>query len=266
MQGGAKEAHGGFVLVGGSERIVGSSIGPPARNAAWRVNWRHSVFFYSAALCAAAFVRGSPRLCACLPCYLPRPTNSPTRFHTNTHPHPPSTYTPHASFSHNCRLSCDSQYPPKIKMAPGVDIQAFATSQLTLLDKELQAEREETALLTAGAAPITLQRAGLALLNLHVSAQRTGLGGKTILELGLDSAIGSGDLPEHGLRVGDIVAVAEQPKGGERKKEKEGMKLKGVDGVVTKVRRENVSVALDKEDAEAPAGSGRLWLYGSFRK
>ena len=63
------------------------------------------------------------------------------------------------------------------------------------------------------------------------------------------------------MRVGDIVALSEQPKGSERKKEKDGMKKSGVDGVVTKVRREFVAVALDKEEVEAPGG-GRLWLYG----
>ena len=140
------------------------------------------------------------------------------------------------------------------------DIQTFATSQLSLLEKELQAELAETQLLTSTYAPTTLQRAGLAVLNLHVASQRTGFGGKTVLELGLDPAVGSGELPEHGLRVGDICAVAEQPKGVERKKEREGMEKRGVEGVVTKVQKEAISMAVDKEDAEVPT-SGKLWLY-----
>lgn len=139
------------------------------------------------------------------------------------------------------------------------DISSFATSQLGLLDNELKAELAETQLLTSTHAPPTLQRAGLAILNLNVSSQRTGLGGKTLLELGLDPAVGGGELPEHGLRVGDIVAVAEQPKGAERKKDRDGMEKRGVEGVVTKVQREQVTVALDKEDADAPVG--KLWLY-----
>ncbi|KAK3700712.1 hypothetical protein LTR37_015794 [Vermiconidia calcicola] len=138
------------------------------------------------------------------------------------------------------------------------DISTFATSQLSLLDKELQAELAETQLLTETHAPNTLQRAGLALLNLHVSSQRTGLGGKTVLELGLDPAVGGGELPEHGLRVGDICAVAEQPKGGERKKEREGMEKQGVEGVVTRVHKETVTVALDRDEVEIP--NGKLWL------
>lgn len=139
------------------------------------------------------------------------------------------------------------------------DVSAFATRQLSLLDNELKAELAETQLLTSTHAPTTLQRAGLAVLNLTVSSQRTGFGGKTLLELGLDPAVGGGELVEHGLRVGDICAVAEQPRGAERKKDREGMEKRGVEGVVTKVQKESLTVALDKEDADVPGG--KLWLY-----
>ncbi|CAK4032268.1 DNA helicase [Lecanosticta acicola] len=141
----------------------------------------------------------------------------------------------------------------------GTDISAFATRQLSLLDAELQAELAETQLLTSTHAPTTLQRAGLALLNLTVVSQRTGLGGKTLLELGIDAAVSTGgELPEHGLRVGDICGVAEQPKGAERKKEREGMEKRGVEGVVTRTNKTSVTVALDREDADIP--NGKLWL------
>ncbi|KAK3116266.1 hypothetical protein LTR53_003570 [Teratosphaeriaceae sp. CCFEE 6253] len=138
------------------------------------------------------------------------------------------------------------------------DIESFATSQLALLDSELQAELAETQLLTSTHAPTVLQRAGLALLNLTVSSQRTGFGGKILLELGLDPAVGGGELPEHGLRTGDICAVAEQPKGAERKAERDGMQKRGVDGVVTKVQRESITVALSKDEADVPGE--KLWL------
>ena len=108
-----------------------------------------------------------------------------------------------------------------------IDVSAFATQQLSFLDSELQAVVAETQLLTSTYAPTVLQRAGLAILNLTVSSQRTGFGGRTLLELGHDPAVGGGELPEHGLRVGDICAVAEQPKGAERKREREGMEKKG---------------------------------------
>jgi DNA polymerase alpha-associated DNA helicase A len=129
-------------------------------------------------------------------------------------------------------------------MSP-TDIQTFAAAQLALLEVEHSAEIEETAILTAAHAPIVLQRAGLALLNLHVVGQRTGFAGRTQIDLALDPTVASGELPEHGLSSGDLCAVAEQPKG---------------TGVVQRVRREDISVALDKDDAEMPQG-GKLWLY-----
>jgi DNA polymerase alpha-associated DNA helicase A len=147
-------------------------------------------------------------------------------------------------------------------MAPSpLSISSFATSQLALLERERLAEVEETQLLLSQTAPRTLERAGLAILNLTVSSQRTGLGGKTVLELELDSAVksGGGELPEHGIRTGDIVSVSEQPRGAERKSEKVELKKKGVEGVVLKVKSANVEVALDQEDADVP--SGKLWLW-----
>ncbi|KAI7712988.1 DNA helicase, partial [Hortaea werneckii] len=138
------------------------------------------------------------------------------------------------------------------------DISSFATNQLSLLNNELQAELAETQLLTSTHAPVVLQRAGLALLNLAVNSQRTGLGGKTLLELGIDPAVGGGELYEHGFRVGDICAVAEQPKGAEKKKERESKEKQGVEGVVTKVQKEAITVALDKEEVDIPGG--KLWL------
>lgn len=144
-------------------------------------------------------------------------------------------------------------------MAP-TDIQTFAASQLALLDVEHSAEIEETAILTAAHAPIVLQRAGLALLNLQVVSQRTGFAGRTQIDLALDPTIASGELPEHGLSAGDLCAVAEQPKGSEKKRDREVLEARKVTGVVQRVRREDISLALDKDDAEMPQG-GKLWLY-----
>ncbi|KAI4723758.1 DNA helicase [Aureobasidium sp. EXF-10728] len=145
-------------------------------------------------------------------------------------------------------------------MAP-IDVSGFADKQLQLLAAELNAELEETALLTATHAPSTLARAGLAVLNLAVSAQRTGLGGKSLVELSLDPAIAGTEtqLPEHGLRVGDIVGVSEQPKGAEKKKERQDMEKKQIQGVVIKVLREIIVVALDKDEVDIPGG--KLWLF-----
>ncbi|KKY17078.1 putative dna helicase [Diplodia seriata] len=145
-------------------------------------------------------------------------------------------------------------------MPPPTDIPTFAAAQLSLLDAELQAELAETSLLLSAHPPQTLQRAGLAILNLHISSQRTGLGGKTVVELELDPAVkGAGaELPEHGIRTGDIVGVQEQPAGSAKKKEKSDLKKSGVEGVVLRVSAATVAVALDKEDVDVP--QGKLWL------
>jgi hypothetical protein len=123
---------------------------------------------------------------------------------------------------------------------------------------ELQAEVAESNTLIAQTSPTALQRAGAAIVNLNISSQRTGLGGKTVLDLELDPAVGGGDIPEHGIRVGDIVGVQEQPSGSAKKKEKADSQRNGVNGVVLKVQPASVSVALDKEDVEVPAG--KLWM------
>ncbi|ETS88000.1 hypothetical protein PFICI_01828 [Pestalotiopsis fici W106-1] len=148
-------------------------------------------------------------------------------------------------------------------MAPKepVGVGAFAQTQLALLDAELQSEVQETSGLITGLSPTSLQRAGLALTNLVVGAQRTGLGGKTVLELEPDSATNaSGELPEHGVRVGDIVLVSEQPAGSAKKREIRDLEKKGARGVVTKVKRDGVFVAADEEREGDAQLTGRVWL------
>ena len=143
--------------------------------------------------------------------------------------------------------------------AEPIDVPSFAATQLSLLDQELQSEISETSSLISNHSPVGLQRAGLAITNLVVSSQRTGLGGKTVLELSPDAATTpSGELPEHGIRTGDIVLVAEQPAGSAKKREVKELEKKGARGVVTKVQKGFVGVALD-EGKEDVMHSGRVW-------
>ena len=87
-----------------------------------------------------------------------------------------------------------------------------------------------------------------------------------MLELGLDPAIRSGndDVPEHGIRAGDIVRVSEQPKGGAKKRDAEALKSKGAEGVVTRVGQRAVWVAVgkdgSKDDDDVDALGEKLWL------
>lgn len=142
-----------------------------------------------------------------------------------------------------------------------VDIQAFATSQVSLLNSELAAETASTSAVLASTSPTSLSRAGLAILNLNVTSQRTGLGGKTVLELEQDHAIGNaGEIGEHGIRVGDIVRVGEQPKGSDRKKDKIAMEGRAMEGVVVRVGQRGIQIALGKEDDILESVGGRLWV------
>ncbi|KAH6619613.1 P-loop containing nucleoside triphosphate hydrolase protein [Chaetomium sp. MPI-SDFR-AT-0129] len=179
-----------------------------------------------------------------------------------------------------------------------VNVQEFAQTQLKLLAAELASEIAESSALVSLHTPPALQRAGLALTNLTLSSQRTGLGGKTVLELGPDPATttsntatttggGSGssgssngpDLPEHGIRTGDIVLVSEQPAaGGIKKREAKELEGRGVKGVVTRVGRGVVCVAVDDggnsggggssggKDGKADGGGGEGWTgFGEKR-
>jgi DNA polymerase alpha-associated DNA helicase A len=141
---------------------------------------------------------------------------------------------------------------------------AFAATQIALLDQELAAEAAETSSLISNLSPTALSRAGLALINLTVSSQRTGLGGKTVLELCPDPATSSAatsELPEHGIRVGDIVLIAGQPAGSAKKREVKDLESKGARGVVTKVWKAAVHVALDRDDEDWASNlGGRLWV------
>lgn len=141
------------------------------------------------------------------------------------------------------------------------DIPSFAESQISLLSAELIAETTSTTLLLSSTSPKTLARAGLAITNLSLSSLRTGLGGKTVLELEQDHAIGNnGELGEHGIRVGDVVMIGEQPKGGEKKKEKAAINERGTQGVVIRVGNKGLQVALEDGHETEEALAGRLWV------
>ena len=177
--------------------------------------------------------------------------------------------------------------PPSPSSPPStsVSIPTFARTQLSLLAAELAAETHATRALLASTSPRVLAHAGLAIPNLTVAAQRTGLGGKTVFELVPDAAIdggggranrggvvdgarggrgghGGGQGAGHGIRVGDVVRVAEQPRGGERKAETRSLEAAGVEGVVVAVGGRGVSVAVGEEalGRGAEGLGGRLWM------
>jgi DNA polymerase alpha-associated DNA helicase A len=160
----------------------------------------------------------------------------------------------------------DSEDTKSSKKPPNLPPEALFTTLLRLISLEQSAEVNETTLLLSNTPPSTLARAGLAIQHLAISSLRTGLGGRSVLELGLDSAVipknGRGELPEHGIRNGDIVRVGEMPKGSAKKREVAEVKAKGVEGVVTRVGERAVWVALGKDEngdvEDVP--EGKLWV------
>lgn len=166
-----------------------------------------------------------------------------------------------------------------MKLSP----QAFFTTQLSLLKAEQASEVAETTLLLSEAPPAVLARAGLGVVNLTISSLKTGLGGRTVIELAVDSAytstnVKNGDksassrsedaLPEHGIRSGDIVRVSEMPKSSAKRKDIADLKIRGIEGVVTRVGERALWVAAGKsnnennnDDSDVDAlASSRLWV------
>lgn len=148
-----------------------------------------------------------------------------------------------------------------------MDITAFAVSQLALIAREKNADVLQQASLTNQLPPVALVRHGLALTNLVPAGQRTGFGGRTLLDLEPDGAIVSdGKLPPHGVRQGDIVRVEVQPAGSATRKEKADIKDAGVDGVVQRVFDNKVSVAINPAADDSAAvdriltSGKRLWI------
>ncbi|CAF9918203.1 hypothetical protein IMSHALPRED_004236 [Imshaugia aleurites] len=136
---------------------------------------------------------------------------------------------------------------------------SFATTQLSLLAAELSAETAATGALLASHSPKRLAAAGLAVANLVLKGRRTGVGGRTVLELEGDGAVGGGGGTwdgQSGVGVGDVVGVREQKQG----RGGTGGEGRGVEGVVVRVGK-GVEVAVGEGVAEGE-GVGEGWLGG----
>lgn len=144
-----------------------------------------------------------------------------------------------------------------------MDIAAFAAAQLVLLAREKAADTAQQAALTSQLPPAALVRHGLALTNLVPAGQRTGFGGRTLLDLEPDTAIiADGKLPPHGVRQGDIVRIEVQPAGSATRKEKSDIKDAGVEGVVHRIFETKISVAINPAADDDSAGVDRILATG----
>lgn len=148
-----------------------------------------------------------------------------------------------------------------------MDIAAFSTTQLALLTTERNADITQQTMLISQLPPTALVRHGLAITNLLPASQRTGFGGRTILDLEPDNAIVSdAKIPPHGVRQGDIVRIEVQPGGSATKKDKSELSDNGVEGVVHRVFEGRIAVSVSPKSDEGggvdrvlTAGK-RLWV------
>ncbi|GAB5588111.1 hypothetical protein Unana1_03011 [Umbelopsis nana] len=124
----------------------------------------------------------------------------------------------------------------------------FIDSQIHLIANERKLEVEETARLLSACSPAQLQKRGVALVGLRITSMRTGLGGKSLLDLELAQPMTDPPrLPSHKIRTGDIVGLQEY------KKDKPTSQSL-LSGVVSKVTDSVVTVALSQrqDDDELP--------------
>ncbi|KAJ2958002.1 hypothetical protein NQZ79_g6351 [Umbelopsis isabellina] len=133
------------------------------------------------------------------------------------------------------------------KFSPSA-MESFIDSQIELVAKERKLEVEDTARLLSACSPAQLQKRGVALVALRVASMRTGMGGKSLLELELAQPLTDPPrLPSHKIRTGDIVGLQEY------KKDKP-LSQTLLSGVVSKVTDTSVTVALsqDRDNDEIP--------------
>lgn len=160
----------------------------------------------------------------------------------------------HLSMSKAAGNSNDVRLSDKSKL---VDV--FSKS----LKQEQTVDIEETHTLLSTLTPKRLNSKGLAVINLVISSVRTGLGGKTILDLSPDNAIASsGDINVGQIRTGDIAKVEIQPTESKKKKKQTAEEQDdSAEGVIVRTTAKVISVAIDEKHESKVAGlTGRLWI------
>ncbi|XP_061165035.1 DNA-binding protein SMUBP-2-like [Saccostrea echinata] len=117
-------------------------------------------------------------------------------------------------------------------------LERFVNQHIQLLEKEREAEIEETRHLNESLPPKELQRRGVCLLKLHIRTRRTGFYGRTVVVF--EPGGGNQELPAHNLSPGDIVGLnaSSAPPG------EEGLGS----GIVTHTGKSAISVAFDEKE------------------
>ncbi|MGE3172752.1 MAG: AAA domain-containing protein [Planctomycetota bacterium] len=118
-----------------------------------------------------------------------------------------------------------------------MDLRAFAQRHRDLLQQERDAEIAQVQRLLAERSEAELEARGVLLRRLQVADLEPGLGGQTHAVLAPSRG---GELPPHRFGPGDVVAL-------------DGDGEKPVQGTVARVRRDQITVALDDDEADLPA-------------
>ncbi|KAJ3036583.1 hypothetical protein HDV00_002543 [Rhizophlyctis rosea] len=135
----------------------------------------------------------------------------------------------------------------------GVRLEHWMDSLCQLVNTERDAELAEVASLYENCSQQDLQKRGIALSNVRIAGVRSGLGGKTLVDIEHVSP-GMVPLPPHKFRVGDIASIDPPTSSGsdrgksKKSKEKESDGAAAVwgkvSGVVSKVTDQTITIAL----------------------
>ncbi|KAF9648266.1 P-loop containing nucleoside triphosphate hydrolase protein [Thelephora ganbajun] len=144
-------------------------------------------------------------------------------------------------------------------MATADQLTAFINRQRGLLNRERNAEIEQSALLLTNCGPKLLEQKGLAILGLGIASINIGLGGKSLIELERPTAYNLSPLfPPHTFRPGDIARIEDNSTGGKPKGAGKNKKVdadksttsgKQIEGVVYKVTDARIVLAVDPPDS-----------------
>ncbi|EPB87178.1 hypothetical protein HMPREF1544_06003 [Mucor circinelloides 1006PhL] len=126
-------------------------------------------------------------------------------------------------------------------------MEKFIAHQIQLVETERKIDVEDTQKLLSAYAPIQLQRRGVALVGLKVTGMRTGLGGKSLIDLELaNPSMLPPIFPAHKITTGDIVGLDEY------KKDKPSQQVGKWSGVVLRMTDARITVALQEMEEELP--------------
>jgi DNA polymerase alpha-associated DNA helicase A len=152
-------------------------------------------------------------------------------------------------------------------------IARFVSTTTALVQKELDAEQAAVASLIApllkgnatsahGSSWTALQRNGTALLNLAVTAMRSGLAGKTLVDFEPSASTATSELPPHRFRVGDVVALVSHAarRDGKKGHAETSSSADSINGVICRIKPALITVVISSDSAR---GDESLLFSGS---